>query len=188
MIEAYIGLGSNLGDRMGYLRAALERLAREPAFVLRKHSRAWETEPIGPPQPRFLNAVALIGTVVSPRATLRKLLEIEELLGRIRREKWGPREIDLDLLLYGERIVSEGALRVPHPHLQERAFALGPLLELAPDVVHPVLLRPAAELFAALPAEELNGVRPVGPIRRFAEEPEAPSEAKEGMGGAGPAG
>jgi 2-amino-4-hydroxy-6-hydroxymethyldihydropteridine diphosphokinase len=185
MIEAYIGLGSNVGDRMGYLRAALDRLAREPAFVLRKHSRAWETEPIGPPQARFLNAVALIGTVVSARATLRKLLEIEELVGRIRREKWGPREIDLDLLLFGERIVSEGALRVPHPHLQERAFALGPLVELAPDVVHPVLLRPAAELYAGLPPEELQGVRPLGPIRRFAEEAGTPPDPAEGTGGTG---
>jgi 2-amino-4-hydroxy-6-hydroxymethyldihydropteridine diphosphokinase len=188
VIDAYIGLGSNVGDRMGYLRAALSRLAREPAFVLRKQSRAWETEPVGPPQARFLNAVALVGTVLSPRATLRKLLEIEELLGRVRREKWGPREIDLDLLLYGERIVSEGALRVPHPQLQERAFALGPLVEIAPDVVHPVLLRPAAELFAALPADELRGVRPIGPIRRFADEPEPPPETEQGLGGAGAAG
>jgi 2-amino-4-hydroxy-6-hydroxymethyldihydropteridine diphosphokinase len=156
VIDAYIGLGSNVGDRMGYLRAALSRLAREPAFVLRKQSRAWETEPIGPPQARFLNAVALIGTVLSPRATLRKLLEIEELLGRVRREKWGPREIDLDLLTYGDESTSSGDLTLPHPRIAERAFVLVPLAEIAADVV---TIGSPSDLLEALGRE---GVRPFG--------------------------
>jgi 2-amino-4-hydroxy-6-hydroxymethyldihydropteridine diphosphokinase len=172
VIEAFIGLGANLGDRMSTLRAAVEQLAREPGFLLRGTSRVYETEPVGPPQPRYLNAVARIGTLLSPRATLRRLLEIEELLGRVRREHWGSREIDLDLLLYGDRIVSEGALRIPHPHLHERAFALVPLAELAADALHPQMARTAAELVADLPEAARASVRLVGPLRRALPEPD----------------
>src|SRR2546423_8765186 len=136
-MAAYCGRGANRGDRMESLRAAVEQLAREPGFLLRGTSPVYETEPVGPPQPRYLNAVVRIGTLLSPRATLRRLLEIEELLGRVRRERWGAREIDLDLLLYGDRIVADAALRIPHPHLHERAFALIPLAELPPAAKQP---------------------------------------------------
>ena len=172
MIDAYVGLGANLGDRMETLRAAVEQLAREPGFLLRGTSRVYETEPVGPPQPRYLNAVVRIGTLLSPRATLRRLLEIEELLGRVRRERWGAREIDLDLLLYGDRIVADGALRVPHPHLHERAFALVPLAELAPDAYHPQMARTASELLSALPEQARASIRVAGPLRRSLPEPE----------------
>src|SRR5207244_5089336 len=121
--EAFVGLGSNLGDRLANLATAIGLLAREPGFSLRRVSLAYESEPIGPPQPRYLNAVAQIGTLLSPRATLQRLQAMEERMGRIRRERWGSREIDLDLLLYGERLVEETGLRIPHPLLEVRAFA-----------------------------------------------------------------
>ena len=161
MNEAFIGLGSNLGDRLGHLRAALDLIVAEPGFLPRKASRVWETEPIGPPQPRYLNAVVQVGTVLSARQALRKLLEIEEALGRVRGEKWGPREIDLDLLLCGEKAAKGLDYEVPHPRLHERAFVLAPLAELEPGALHPGLSMTAAQLLAARPGDERAGVRPL---------------------------
>ena len=112
MIEAFVGLGSNLGDRLANLASAVALLSREPGFAVRKVSLAYESEPVGPPQPRYLNAVVRMGTLLSARATLQRLQAIEEQMGRIRRERWGSREIDLDLLLYGDRLVEETGLRV----------------------------------------------------------------------------
>ena len=169
MIECYLGLGGNLGDRMSQLAEAVARLEREPGIFLRAVSRVYESEPVGPPQPRYLNAVAAVGTLLSPRALLRRLLAVEEQLGRFHRERWGPREIDLDLLFFSDRVVDEPGLRLPHPLLHERAFVLAPLCELGPRTVHPLLDRTAAELLLALPGAERGSVRPVGPLRRGLE-------------------
>jgi len=173
VIEAFVGLGSNLGDRLANLGAAVDRLAWEPGFQLRKISLAYESEPIGPPQPHYLNAVAQVGTLLSPRATLQRLRAIEELLGRVRREHWGSREIDLDLLLFGDRMVRETGLQVPHPLLAQRAFVLVPLAEVAPDAVHPEARETIGQLLERLSPDERAQVRPYRPIRRTLPEPEA---------------
>jgi 2-amino-4-hydroxy-6-hydroxymethyldihydropteridine diphosphokinase len=140
MTRAYVGLGSNLGDREETLRNAIELLGREPGFALRAVSTLRETDPVGvTEQPRFLNAVAELETAVPPRELLDRLLAIERELGRERTEKrrWGPRVIDLDLLLYGDDVIDEEGLRVPHPRLAERRFVLEPLEELDPDLSLP---------------------------------------------------
>jgi 2-amino-4-hydroxy-6-hydroxymethyldihydropteridine diphosphokinase len=134
---AYIGLGSNLGDREENLLAALERLSE---LSLVRASSFRETDPVGvTDQPRFLNAAAELETDLSPRDLLVKLLEIERELGRDRaaETRWGPRTIDLDLLLYGDEVLDEPGLTVPHPRLAERRFALEPLQELAPELTLP---------------------------------------------------
>jgi 2-amino-4-hydroxy-6-hydroxymethyldihydropteridine diphosphokinase len=182
VIEAYVGLGSNLGDRLGNLGAAVDRLALEPGFTVRAVSLAYESEPIGPPQPHYLNAVARIGTLLAPRAMLARLRAIEDAMGRVRRERWGSREIDLDLLLYGDRVVQETGLQVPHPMLAQRAFVLAPLCELDPDARHPGLGLTAAELLQRLPPEVRAQARPWRAIRRSLDEPrdDEPPPAKEG--------
>jgi 2-amino-4-hydroxy-6-hydroxymethyldihydropteridine diphosphokinase len=180
MIDAWVGLGSNLGDRLGNLATAVGFLSREPGFSLRRVSLAYESEPVGPPQPRYLNAVAQIGTLLSPRATLQRLQAIEERMGRIRRERWGSREIDLDLLIYGQRVVEETGLQVPHPLLEGRAFALVPLAEIAPDAVHPGRWLTVRELRDLLPPEQRATVQRYRPIRRPLPEPEGDEEGGGG--------
>jgi 2-amino-4-hydroxy-6-hydroxymethyldihydropteridine diphosphokinase len=176
VIEAFVGLGSNLGDRLLNLATAVGLLSREPGFALRRVSLAYESEPVGPPQPRYLNAVAQVGTLLSPRATLQRLQAIEEQMGRIRRERWGSREIDLDLLLYGTRGVEETGLRVPHPLLQDRAFALVPLAEIAPSLVLPGTAMTVIALRDRLPKDQLAAVLPYRPIRVPLSEPASGDE------------
>jgi 2-amino-4-hydroxy-6-hydroxymethyldihydropteridine diphosphokinase len=138
---AYVGLGSNLGDREAYLRAALAALAAEPAIEVDAVSTVRETEPVGLlDQPRFLNAVARVSTTLGPRALLDRLLAAELSLGRERAgPRFGPRTIDLDLLLYDNETVAEPGLQVPHPRLHERRFVLEPLHELDPGLTIPGL-------------------------------------------------
>jgi 2-amino-4-hydroxy-6-hydroxymethyldihydropteridine diphosphokinase len=139
MTAAYVGLGSNLGDREATLGAALSRLAAAPGVALTAVSSFRETEPVDvEDQPRFVNAAAALETELEPRALLEQLLAIERELGRTRTGvRFGPRTIDLDLLLYSDLRVDEPGLTIPHPRLHERSFVLEPLAELDPTLVVP---------------------------------------------------
>ena len=151
-VRAYVGLGSNLGDREGLIADAISALGSQPAIEVIQVSSLRETEPWGPvEQPRFLNGAVAVETDLPPRELLEALLDVERRLGRARddEERWGPRTIDLDLLLYGNLVLDEPGLDVPHPRLHERRFALEPLAELAPDALVPGR-GTAAELLRAL--------------------------------------
>ncbi|KRA74816.1 2-amino-4-hydroxy-6-hydroxymethyldihydropteridine pyrophosphokinase [Lysobacter sp. Root667] len=151
---AFVGLGSNLGDSAAILRGAFAALAELPDTRLLRASSLYRTPAWGvTAQPDFVNAAAMLETGLSPQALLAAMLAIEREAGRDRRDdgsdRWGPRTLDLDLLLYGQRCLDEPGLRVPHPHLHERAFALLPLLEIAPDAYIPGI-GPAREALAGL--------------------------------------
>ncbi len=138
-MKAFVGLGSNLGERESMIRLALDDLSRLSSTRLVRASSLYDTEPVGDvDQPNFLNAVAQLDTELTPRQLLWNLLLIERRLGRVRTRHWGPRVIDLDLLLYGSEVVDEPDLKVPHPELIRRSFVLVPLVELDPLIVHPV--------------------------------------------------
>jgi 2-amino-4-hydroxy-6-hydroxymethyldihydropteridine diphosphokinase len=138
-VRAFVGIGANLGDREATIRRAVELLDEIDGIEVVAMSTLRETEPWGPvEQPAFVNGAFAVETTLEPPELLAALLDVERLLGRVRAgERWGPRTIDLDLLLYGERVVDEPGLTVPHPRLHERRFALEPLAELAPDAVVP---------------------------------------------------
>ena len=136
-MRAFVGLGSNLGEREATLWQALEGLGATEGIEVVAVSSFRETDPVGVvDQPRFVNAAAALETSLSPRELLERLLDVERSLGRDRavEERWGPRTLDLDLLLYGGEAIDEPGLEVPHPRLAERAFVLEPLLELDPDL------------------------------------------------------
>ena len=139
MARAYVGLGANLGDREATIRRAVELLADADGIDVLAVSALRETDPVGlEDQPRFLNGAAALETTLRPRVLLEVLLGIERVLGRVRDGvRFGPRTIDLDLLLYDEETVDEPGLTVPHPRLHERRFALEPLAELAPALAIP---------------------------------------------------
>jgi 2-amino-4-hydroxy-6-hydroxymethyldihydropteridine diphosphokinase len=153
MTIAYIALGANLGDRRGNILAALDILRQTPFVTITRVSSFLENPAIGGPidSPPFLNAAVEIQTNLGSHALLHRLMEIERELGRDRREKWEPRIIDLDLLLFDNHIISSQELVVPHPLMHERRFVLEPLMEIAPDAVHPVLQMTVAGLL-----EDLN--------------------------------
>lgn len=135
---AYLGLGSNLGDRLDSLQRAVDLLGDEAGITLTRCSRVWETDPVGgPPQPDFLNVVVRAQVDLLPLDLLAACQRVEAALGRVREVRWGPRTVDIDVLLIADRSIDEPELVVPHPRLHERAFVLMPLLELEPDPVLP---------------------------------------------------
>lgn len=155
---AYLGLGSNLGDRLANLRSAVRLLAARVQVV--RSSRVYETEPVGPPQPRYLNAVVEVRTERDPRGLLEACRAVEDELGRVRTDRWGPRTIDVDVLTFDRLEVGEPDLVIPHPRMHERGFVLVPLLELEPNPMLPGGRRIATLRLA--PGSVL-GVRPFAP-------------------------
>lgn len=150
MVEAYIGIGSNLGDRGDFCARALGLLGMLPHSRLMGYSSTYETEPVGEVGGPFLNLVARVDTELPVRRLLLILQETERGLGRDIERRPGPRTIDLDLLFYGDRIIHDGELVVPHPRLHERRFVLTPLAELTRNLLHPVLGQTVSTLLAAL--------------------------------------
>ena len=150
--RAFIGAGANLDEPVRQIRQAQDELEKSPGVTLLSASSLYRTQPVGPvEQPPFINAVFSLEPEIGPHDLLSLLLDIEQKMGRVRGERWGPRVIDLDLLFYGEEIIKEQGLEVPHPRLHERRFVLAPLAEIAPDVVHPVIKKSVSELLAGLP-------------------------------------
>lgn len=149
-INVYLGLGSNMGDRHAQIRAAAELIHKNIGKIAKK-SHVYETQPWGnPDQEKFLNQVVMANTTLDPRELLDKIGRIERELGRERRkdqDKWGPRPIDIDILFYGKRVIRDKGLEIPHPELHKRAFVLVPLLEMAPELEHPILKKQIDELY-----------------------------------------
>jgi 2-amino-4-hydroxy-6-hydroxymethyldihydropteridine diphosphokinase len=159
--RAIVGLGANLGDAPGQLRAAVRSLAGHAKVV--RVSSLYRTAPVGgPPQPDFSNAVCVLEAGGTAHELLRRLLRVELELGRVRAERYGPRTIDLDLLDFAGEVRNDPELVLPHPEIARRAFVLVPLAEAAPEWRHPVLHRSARELLAALP--DAGSVRRLGPL------------------------
>jgi len=138
LTESAIALGSNLGDSLATLEAALKTLDRTPGITVKTYSSWYKTAPIGPSQPDYLNGCAILEVQLNPQELLKNLLGIEDQFGRVRQERWGPRTLDLDLLLFEDLILSTPELQIPHPRMTQRAFVLVPLAEIAPDWIEPV--------------------------------------------------
>jgi 2-amino-4-hydroxy-6-hydroxymethyldihydropteridine diphosphokinase len=155
-IRYVIGLGANLGDRLGTLKSAV--LALGAHGEVQRLSHVYETPALGPPQPDYLNAAVLLGTSLPPRALLGELLRIEQRHGRERRERWGPRTLDLDLLLSPGLTLEEPGLSLPHPELGRRSFALVPLLDVLPDARDDLSGASYAELLARLEPTTLRRI------------------------------
>jgi 2-amino-4-hydroxy-6-hydroxymethyldihydropteridine diphosphokinase len=164
--QGFVAFGANLGQPREQFERLLQQLPLQGLAVL-KASPLYRTPPLGPPQPDFLNAVVAFQTDRTAEEVLLRLLSIEESLGRKRTARWGPRSIDLDLLLLGDEVQDSPTLTLPHPELHRRAFVLVPLVAIAPDALHPLLRKTARALLDALPAEEVGRVlrldNPSGP-------------------------
>ena len=150
----YLSLGSNLGDRRGNLHAAINRL--KESGTIKAVSSFYEAEPVElRDQPWFLNCVVALETSLAPVNLLKNILAIEQEMGRVRLRDKGPRLVDIDIVLFGDRVINERGLKIPHPAMHERRFVLEPLTEIAPAAVHPVTGKTARELLTALPAGQV---------------------------------
>jgi 2-amino-4-hydroxy-6-hydroxymethyldihydropteridine diphosphokinase len=162
--RAYIGIGSNLGDRKGNILEAVDRVAKLPATRIVRASSLYESEPLGDAKTWFVNSVIEIETEFPPDALLRRLKAIETSMGRkrVKGKRWGSRIIDLDILLCDQEVVESRSLKVPHPEMHKRRFVLLPLAELAPQVVHPQLGQTVSALLATLKDEKRVTLLPRG--------------------------
>ena len=150
MVKCAIALGSNLGDSKQILNQALDLLSQTSGIELISHSSWYETVPVGPPQPNYVNGCAILETELLPEDLLQILLKIEQQFGRIRQERWGPRILDLDILLYGDLILEMPNLTIPHPRMNERAFVLVPLAEIAAHWIEPISKQTILQLSQAI--------------------------------------
>lgn len=158
-MRAYVGVGSNLGDRWAHLATAATVLRRSPRIAVLRASRVFDTAPIGPPQPRYLNAALELETELPPKALHGVLQMAENAAGRRRStRRWSARTLDLDLLLYGNEVILDRRLRVPHPELTVRRFVLAPLAELCPELIVPGTGRSVADLLARAPHDDVVAV------------------------------
>ncbi len=163
--RVYIGIGSNLGDREANLFAAVDALRRVDLVAVSRCSSLYESAPVGPAQPRFLNAVVELSCCgCEPLRLLSLLKQIERELGRQRRKRWGPREIDLDILLWGDEVIAEPTLQIPHLELHKRRFALEPLSELAPDLQHPITGELIKNLLGKLEPQDVVKIKSLQPL------------------------
>lgn len=157
MNTAYICAGSNIGDRIGFLQQANNLLNYTQGIKVIDSSSIYETEPVGyKDQEWFANAVLQISTTLTPEELLQECMRIEKQLGRTRspENRWGPRTLDLDILFYDNKIISEDTLQIPHPRMHERAYALVPMLELDPDFLHPIIEKSISDLHSELEEPE----------------------------------
>jgi 2-amino-4-hydroxy-6-hydroxymethyldihydropteridine diphosphokinase len=156
--QAAIGLGSNLGDSLTILKTALDILNNTPGIVINAISSWYQTVPIGPPQPNYINGCVLLEVQQTPQELLEILLGIETQLGRVRQERWGARTLDLDILLIDDLILNTSNLVIPHPAMTERGFVLVPLAEIAPHWIHPVMGKSISSLINTI---NISGVSPI---------------------------
>ncbi|MGC1219250.1 MAG: 2-amino-4-hydroxy-6-hydroxymethyldihydropteridine diphosphokinase [Phormidesmis sp.] len=161
-VSAAIALGSNLGNSQQILLNAMTVLDTVPGIRVSARSHLYKTAPVGPPQPDYINACITVQTSLPPRDLLHRLLAVEQQFGRVRKERWGARSLDLDLLLFGDRIIAAPKLSIPHPRLHERPFVLVPLMDIAAHWLHPVLHQTVEQLFTQLVEQGLgNGVEKI---------------------------
>jgi 2-amino-4-hydroxy-6-hydroxymethyldihydropteridine diphosphokinase len=160
MERVFLGLGSNLGDRVDTIRKVQEMVSSIPGVTLVSSSSLYETEPVGiSDQPMFVNAVLEIETDLSPKELFLKLKDIEAKMGRRKTVRWGPRIIDIDILLFGDRIIEERDLTIPHPEMAKRGFVLVPLCEIAPEMKHPRHKKTIREIADGL--DDISGVEKI---------------------------